>query len=160
MECLDFGDKRYERVREKLNEQENGVGTEAYLTTMCYAWSYIPLHCYPWCPSLEPRPLLYLKLRKYLFQPCSLAHSSEIIFTLGLRRLVRPLAIICKYAEHFSTTTRRNSTKDSHNSGNLKPYSLSNSVWVFKVPHWSLIIEGIVRWGLRFIVLIREDLQV
>ena len=123
------------------------------LCLVLYTPTLLPMMSQPW-------PLLYLKPIKYLFQPCSLAHSSVIIFTLGLRRLVRPLPILSKYAEHFSTTTRRNSTKDSHNSGNLKPYSFLNSVWVFKVSHWSLIIEGIVRWGLRFIVLIREDLQV
>ena len=50
---------------------------------MCYTWSYIPLHRYPWCPGLEPRPLLYLVPTKYIFQPCSLAHSSEIILFEG-----------------------------------------------------------------------------
>ena len=48
-------------------------------TTTCYRWSYIPLRRYPWCPGLEPRPLLYLVPTKYIFQPCSQAHSSEII---------------------------------------------------------------------------------
>ena len=47
---------------------------------MCYTWSYIVLHRYPWCPGLEPRPLLYLVPTKYIFQPYSLAHSSEIIY--------------------------------------------------------------------------------
>ena len=31
---------------------------------------------------MEPRPLLDLVPTKYIFQPCSLAHSSEIIFSL------------------------------------------------------------------------------
>ena len=127
---------------------------------MCYTWSYIPLHHYPWCPGLEPGPLLYLVLTKYLFQPCSLAHASEVIFTLVLVRPVWPLAILCKYTKHFSTPTRRNGTTDSHNTGDFKPYSFLNSVWVFKFPHWTLNIEVIVRQSLRFIVLIGEDLKV
>ena len=33
--------------REKLNERGNAVGSETLMTTMCYTWSYIPLHGYP-----------------------------------------------------------------------------------------------------------------
>ena len=33
--------------KEKLNKRENAVGPEALMTTMCYTWSYIPLHRYP-----------------------------------------------------------------------------------------------------------------
>ena len=83
--------------------------------------SYTPTSLPIWCSVLEPRPLLYLMLTKYLFQPCSLAHASEVIFILKLMTLVRPLAIVCKYAEHFSTPIRRNGTKDSYNTGHFQP---------------------------------------
>ena len=58
----------------------------------CHTWSYIPLHRYPWCPGLEAKckPLLYLVSTKYIFQPCSLAHSSEIIFC-GSNTIMRML---------------------------------------------------------------------
>ena len=69
-----------ERTKQRKNKRARERGWFWSLdTTTCYTWSYIPLHRYPRCSGLEPRPLLYLLPTKYIFQPCSLAHSSEII---------------------------------------------------------------------------------
>ena len=51
-------------------------------------------------------------------------------------------------------------TKDSQNTGNFTRYSFRIVCGFFNFPHWNLNMEGIVRWELRFVVLIQEDLKV
>ena len=50
-------------------------------------------------------------------------------------------------------------TEDSHNTGNFMPYSSRIVCGFFNVP-WNCEHSRVVRRGLRFIVLIQEDLKV
>ena len=70
------------------------------------------------------------------------------------------LSLLETYAILATLLERRYSTEDSHNTGSLTPYSFQIVYGFIKVPNWTFLnMEGIVRWGLWFIVLIREDLK-
>jgi len=69
-----------------------------------------------------------------------------------LAAAISPLAI--------SPSTLMNEMKPDHNTGNYMPYSFVTSVWVLLRPTGLCEHRRVVRRGLRFIVLIREDLKV
>ena len=58
----------------------------------------------------------------------------------------------------WSTNPEGTTQRTATTSGNFTPYSFRIVCEFFNVPHWTYInMEGIVRQGLRFIVLIRKD---
>ena len=107
-----------------------------------------------------------------LHQQLTLWQSWQRIFIyLFFNRLELGSTCGCSlYVAWYTTSLFRNITrnrpyfareKDSHNIGNFTPYSLRTVCRFFNVPRWNILnIEGIVRRGVRFIVLIQEDLKV